>query len=374
VLTGGIAHDFNNLLMGITGFAELALDESTSPTIDKKLTQILVAAGKAAELTDQMLTYSGNNQVRRTDIRLDSVVEDILELMSAVISKKATLQFQTTEPTLWLKADATQLNQVMMNLVTNASDALNDEGGSIAIESGQTNLSDEDLNKLYFGANLLPGKYAFLSVTDTGEGMSQSTQEKLFDPFFSTKYPGRGLGMASVAGILQNHYGAAHIDSKLNRGTTIKIYLPLTEVREHHGENEVTPKLEFRNATVLIIEDDADVRMISKAILTEAGFKVLLASEGLEGMDLFHAKHKKIDLVLLDCSLPYLSGAEIYQEMRTIAPELPVLFYSGFKRDTAIPELAGQMNINFIQKPIKAEDLVKRVNEVLFRRETEILL
>jgi len=372
VLTGGIAHDFNNLLMGITGFAELALEESTSSSVNTKLSKILTASGKAIELTNQMLTYAGQNQVQKEDIRFDTIVEDILDLMSAVISKKATIEFKSNEPSLWLKGDATQLNQVVMNLVTNASDALDGEVGSIDIESGREALSREALNKHYFGANLLPGEYAFLSVRDTGMGMSQSAQGKLFDPFYSTKFPGRGLGMASVAGILQNHHGAAYIDSKLDYGTIIKIFLPLTEMRERSFQNDYTPKIDFKGATVLIIEDDPDVRLVSTNILENAGFKILLASEGLEGIDLFHAKHKEIDLVLLDCSLPYLSGSEIYQEMRTIEPELPVLFYSGFEKNIAIPELATLTNINFIKKPTRAEDLIKRVNEVLSQREAEI--
>jgi len=372
VLTGGIAHDFNNLLMGITGFAELALEESTSSSINTKLSKILTASGKATELTNQMLTYAGENPVLKEDIRLDAIVEDVLDLMSAVISKKATIAFKSNEPSLWLKGDVAQLNQVIMNLVTNASDALDGEVGSIDIESGRETLSRETLNKHYFGANLLPGEYAFLSVKDTGMGMSQSAQEKLFDPFYSTKYPGRGLGMASVAGILQSHHGAAYIDSNLDYGTTIKIYLPLTEMRERNFQSDYATKMDFKGATILIIEDEEDVRFVSTSILEKAGFNVLLASEGLEGIELFHTKHKEIDLVLLDCSLPYLSGTEIYQEMRTIEPELPVLFYSGFEKSIAIPELATHLNINFIQKPTQAEDLIKRVNEVLSQREAEI--
>jgi PAS domain S-box-containing protein len=372
VLTGGIAHDFNNLLSGITGQAELALYESDSPSINEKLSLILTTSGKAAELTDQMLTYSGNSTVKKTDILFDSVIGDITDLLKAVISKKVELNIVSLEPALRLNADSSQLNQVVMNLVTNASDSHEGGTGSISVETGYKILSNGSLDKLYFGAGLLGGRYAYISVRDDGVGMSHSALNKLFDPFYSTKFPGRGLGMASVAGIIQNHLGAVQVESELENGTTITIYLPLDERRVV----KLTEQEDKGNAgqTILIVEDEGSVRLVAKSILTNAGFKVLLATEGLAGLELFHAKHKEIDLVLLDCTLPHLSGSEFYQEMRTIKPNLPVLFYSGFNRSNAIPELDGQPHILFLQKPFKAERLLELVNNLLRQKDLNNLM
>lgn len=351
----------------------LALEESRSPSINKNLSEILISSGKAAELTDQMLTYSGNSTVRKTDVIFDSVIEGINDLMRAVISKKATLSFVSLEPNLRLHADASQLNQVVMNLVTNASDALDGRTGSISIETGYKALSNESLNRLYFGADLSAGRYAYISVKDDGQGMSNSTLNKLFDPFFSTKFPDRGLGMASVAGIVQNHHGAVKLESEIDKGTAITIYLPLDKKRT---TSLIKTKLDKtgKKQTILIVEDEESVRLVSEEILTNAGFKVLLETEGLEGLDLFHTKHKEIDLVLLDCTLPHMSGSEFYHEMRTINPNLPVLFYSGFNRRKAIPELDGQAHILFLQKPFRAERLLEMVGDLLNQRDISLLM
>jgi two-component system cell cycle sensor histidine kinase/response regulator CckA len=373
VLTGGIAHDFNNLLLGITGQAKLALEESHSPSINKRLSQILTASGKAAELTDQMLTYSGGSVIRKTDILLDSVVDNITGLIRAVISKKAKFSFVSLEPTLRLSADASQLHQVVMNLVTNASDSLGGGGGSISVETDYRILSSDSLDRLYFGAGLVEGRYAYIAVRDDGQGMSSLGLNRLFDPFYSTKFPGRGLGMASVAGIVQNHLGAIQLESEVDKGTTITVYLPLDEKRT---VSFIETKLDNirEEQTILIVEDEEIVRLVSEEILTNAGYRVLLTTEGLEGLELFHAKHKEIDLVLLDCTLPHLSGSEFYQEMRTIKPDLPVLFYSGFNRSNAIPELDGQAHILFLQKPFRAERLLDMVEELLNQRDINLLM
>jgi two-component system cell cycle sensor histidine kinase/response regulator CckA len=349
------------------------LEESHSPSINKRLSQILTASGKAAELTDQMLTYSGGSVIRKTDILLDSVIDNITGLIRAVISKKAKFSFVSLEPTLRLSADASQLHQVVMNLVTNASDSLGGGGGSISVETDYRILSSDSLDRLYFGAGLVEGRYAYIAVRDDGQGMSSLGLNRLFDPFYSTKFPGRGLGMASVAGIVQNHLGAIQLESEVDKGTTITVYLPLDEKRT---VSFIETKLDNirEEQTILIVEDEEIVRLVSEEILTNAGYRVLLTTEGLEGLELFHAKHKEIDLVLLDCTLPHLSGSEFYQEMRTIKPDLPVLFYSGFNRSNAIPELDGQAHILFLQKPFRADRLLDMVEELLNQRDINLLM
>jgi PAS domain S-box-containing protein len=367
VLAGGIAHDFNNLLMPILGHAGLALKElpTESPVCDR-LQQIETAAMRASDLTQQMLAFAGKGRFVVTQLDLNTVVEEMGHLLSTAISKKAVLNRHLADGLPPIETDETQLRQVIMNLITNASDALGEDSGTITLRTGAVDAGQSS------GTDRLPdglteGVHVYLEVSDTGIGMDQDTQTKMFDPFFTTKSVGRGLGLAAVQGIVRGHGGAIEVHSSPGTGTTIKAYFRAAERRAENAAGSTDDHRDgWRGSgTVLVVDDEDSVRTVARSMLESSGYAVLTARDGVEGIETFRAHSDEIVAVLLDMTMPRKGGAEVLPELLRTKPGVPVLLMSGYSEQEATSRFAGEGLAGFIQKPYRLDDLIKRLREIL---------
>lgn len=367
VLAGGIAHDFNNLLVAILGNAGLALMElgPESPA-RQTVQQIEVAAQRAAELTRQMLAYSGKGKFVIEPLNLSRVVGEMAHLLEVSVSKRAALRYRFADALPTVEGDATQIRQVIMNLILNASDAIGEAGGTITISTGVMHADTDYLSGPFTEAGLPEGTYVFLEVSDNGSGMDAETSARIFDPFFSTKFTGRGLGLAAVLGIVRGHQGAIKLYSELGRGTTFKVLFPAVESRER--PESVSELLSESPAaagrTILVVDDDRTVRAVTQRILEHAGFRVALAEDGSAGLEAY-AANPGIALVLLDMTMPQMDGEEAFRELRRLDPNVKVLLTSGYSEQDATESFAGKGLAGFIQKPYRPQELLGRIFDAI---------
>lgn len=362
VLAGGIAHDFNNLLTAMLGNANLALAEVAPESVAAPLLRdIERAAQRAAELARQMLAYSGKGKFVIQWLRLDTLVHEMARLLNTVVSKKATLHLDLAPASI--KGDATQVRQVVMNLITNASDALEGQEGSIVIRTGVKHADTAFLRSPYSSDDLPSGEYAFVEIEDTGSGMSADTLARLFDPFFTTKFTGRGLGLSAVLGIVKGHHGAVKVTSAPGNGTRVQVLLPHVPAREAEASvlDSEHPPPATRRGTILVVEDDETVRAYTRRVLEGSGFQVLEARDGREGIDLFPVHQTEIAAVLLDLTMPGLDGLEVLQQLRRLSTDVPVVVMSGYSEVDVSNRFAGLGANGFIQKPFLPRDLVARL-------------
>ena len=366
VLAGGIAHDFNNLLTGIMGNVGLAIRElEDDHPIHARLRDIDKAAQHAAELTSELLAYSGKAAFVVEPQDLSALVGEMGHLLRTAMSKKVQLRLDLPDDIPLFEGDATQIRQVIMNLITNASDALGDQVGIIRIETGSFLADEAYLARCTANLGLPPGEYVYVEVADTGCGMSDETQSHIFEPFFTTKFTGRGLGLAAVLGIVRGHGGTLCIESEPGRGTTFRILLPITD-RPAVTHTEDSPVDEGKgSATVLVVDDEEAVRQAVTSILDSAGYLVLLASNGLEAMELFEEAAEHIDLVLLDMTMPVMDGEETLIALRAVDPDVKVLLTSGYMEGDAMGRFGDVGQVDFIQKPYQPATLMQKVAGVL---------
>jgi signal transduction histidine kinase/ActR/RegA family two-component response regulator len=372
ILAGGIAHDFNNLLTSILGFTELAkLELPPDSAAQSHLDDAVKSAQRAAELTHQMLAYSGKGRFVIQSLSLSAVVEDMARLLEVSISKKCVLQYHFTPNLPALEADTAQLRQVIMNLIINASEASGDRGGVIAISTGVMHCDRVYLSETKLDDNLPEGLYVYLEVADTGCGMSKETLAKIFDPFFTTKFTGRGLGLAAVLGIVRGHHGAIKVCSELGKGTSFKVLLPATTDPAQLDPARSDEVSAWRGSgLVLIVDDEEPVRRLTRRMMEMMGFTVLTAADGREGVELFRKESERIRLVLLDMTMPYLDGEQAFDEMRRIRTGVPTVLCSGFNEQTATNRFADKGLAAFIQKPYQYQQLMAVVRKALMA-ETE---
>ncbi|MBN1478536.1 response regulator [Candidatus Sumerlaeota bacterium] len=371
VLAGGIAHDFNNLLVGILGNASLALFElpPASPARDF-IKQIDVAAQHAADLTRQMLAYSGRGKFVVQALNLSMVVEEMVHMLKVSISKKVGLRLQLDHDLPSIEADASQITQVIMNLVTNASEAIGDECGVITIITGVTECDLDDLADTYLNEGLSAGTFVTLEVADTGCGMSQETLDKIFDPFFTTKFTGRGLGLAAVMGIVRGHGGAMRVRSELGQGTVFTVLLPASSKEAEDTVTRTPQPLVWRSSgKVLVADDEMTVRELARRVLEQVGFEVLLATDGREAVELFRAHADEIRVVLLDMTMPHLDGEETFDKMWDLHPDVRVILSSGYSEQEATERFHGRGLAGFLQKPYRPLGLIETIRGVLEQRE-----
>jgi PAS domain S-box-containing protein len=353
VLAGGIAHDFNNILMTIIGNADLAMMRinKESPVIEN-LRKIEQAAAKAADLAKQMLAYSGKGRFVVEQIDLNLLLEEMLHLLEVSISKKALLRLNLAHDLPAVEVDATQLRQVVMNLVINASEAIGDKSGVIAITTGCMDCDKSYLKDVWLIENINEGLYVYLEVTDSGYGMTKDTMEKIFEPFFTTKFTGRGLGMAAVMGIVRGHKGAIKVYSEPGKGSSFKILLPASG-KPAELFNHESPIDDWKGSgTVLLIDDEETVRGLGREMLHELGFEAITANDGREALELFK-KNPAINLVILDLTMPHMDGEQCFRELRQIRPDMKVIMSSGYNEQEVTQKFAGKGLAGFIQKPYK---------------------
>ncbi|MBL8622841.1 MAG: response regulator [Myxococcales bacterium] len=361
VLAGGVAHDFNNLLVGILGNAGLAMMQlrPESP-VAPLLKAIETAALRAADLTRQMLAYSGRGRFVIEPISLNGVIEEMVHLLGTVISKKAILRFELSADLPVVDADATQIRQVLMNLVTNASDAIGDQSGVIAIRTGTTMVGPDELHDSY--DQVLPeGTYVYCEVSDTGVGMDAATRARIFDPFFTTKFTGRGLGLAATLGILRGHHGAIHVDSEPGQGARFRVLLPARARSATPSSPAIVVAPPPATGHVLVVDDEAMIRDIAARVLESGGYQVTTATDGVEALQLFAARPDAYVCVLLDMTMPRMNGEETFAALRKLAPEVRVVLSSGYTEQEATQRFIGKGLAGFIAKPWSADDLLAAI-------------
>jgi signal transduction histidine kinase/ActR/RegA family two-component response regulator len=369
VLAGGIAHDFNNILMAILGNADLALTSIPKTSLARSsLNEIVNAATTAADLARQMLAYSGRSDYETVPLDLNRVVVELTHLLEVSISKKAVLKFRLANKLPLIMADAAQIRQILMNLITNASEAIGDSSGVISITTGAMYCDAAYMNTTELALGMSESMYVYIEVSDTGCGMDESVKSQLFEPFFTTKFTGRGLGLSSVLGIIRGHNGAIKVYSEPGDGTTFKVLFPVynTDCTEKLDSGEgITEKKWVGKGTVLFADDEDTVLAVGRRMLEHLGFTVVQAEDGREAVDLFRKNAEDLILVVLDLAMPHLSGDEVYREIRRISTDVPVIVSSGFSREDVMHRFAGKHLAGYIQKPYRVGDLSAIIREVL---------
>ncbi len=367
VLAGGIAHDFNNLLTPILGAAGLALkDLPVDSPVRASLRKIQQAAERATGLTDQMLAYAGQKPLGVSQLDLSKLVREMRDLVASSISGKTRLELALDDELPMIEAEAAQLSQVVMNLIMNAAESLRDGEGRIEVRTGVVDFDSPPTSAL-FAESMEPGKHVYFEVSDTGCGMDSDTRAHIFDPFFTTKFTGRGLGLAAVAGIVRGHRGAIEVDSAPGRGTRFRVLLPVSD-DAGTGDSQESGSSFVEDAlagTVLVIDDDEGVREIAAELLRRSGMTVLTASDGHEGLKLFGLHADSIDVILLDRTMPELSGADTFDAIRALRQDARIVLVSGYTEERATAELTDRDLTGFLRKPFSPETLLAAVREAL---------
>jgi PAS domain S-box-containing protein len=370
VFAGGIAHDFNNLLAGIMGYSSLLrMDLPEDGETAEVLEQIELSARRASELAEQILAYSGRSRLNLAPLGLTAMVSELGTLIGPAISKKAEMKYDLASEMPSLMADSSLLRQVVMNLIINASDSLQGAAGSIAVRTGTAWNTPGLFDGVLSQDDLTAEQYQFVEVEDTGCGMPRETVDRIFDPFFSTKETGRGLGLAATLGIVWQHKGAVGVQSVPGQGTTFRVWLPL-ELAPAVVEEPVSKPSSVNlvgSGLILLAEDEEDLRTVTAKTLRHFGFDVLESCNGEATVELFREHHQEIRLVLLDLSMPIMDGAEALKILRTVDPEVPIVMTSGYRQLDLDPEFG--MPDRFLWKPYSATELAECFEMAL--RETE---
>jgi PAS domain S-box-containing protein len=370
MLAGGIAHDFNNLLGGTLAYSELAqmkLAEGTSP--DDELRQIRAVAIRGSEIVRQLMIFAGNERGTLELVDVSSLVRDMLELLKVSISKHAVLQTSLGRGLPGVRGNAAEIRQVVMNLATNASEAIGDRDGVIRVVTESVTVSSD--SNLAGSKNLPEGDYLRLEVSDTGCGMTPGMQRKAFEPFFTTKFDGRGLGLAVVQRIVGNLGGTIHVESSVGRGTSVQILLPCVAetARTNDSSDAVdTPSRESQSrmrSTILIVEDEPVLLNAVSKMLQRRGFSVIQASDGSSALELIRAHKDRIDAMLLDVTLPGATSREVFEEAERLRPDLVAILTSAYSQESATASFHGLTVDHFIRKPFQIDDLVRLLQETL---------
>ncbi len=367
VLAGGIAHDFNNILTGLLGNADLAISDLPRHSPIRPLLYDIQRAGRrAADLTSQMLAYSGKGRFVVEDIDINALVQDMSSLLDSSISKKVSLSYELSGELPAVRADATQLLQIVLNLVSNASEAVGDKGGLVRVSTDTTECDRAFLDAASADEKLAEGRYVTIEVTDTGSGMDDETKAKVFDPFFTTKFTGRGLGLAAVQGIVRRHNGAILVESEPGKGSTFVVLLPALD----HAAEAVAAGTKKENdwhgsGTVLVVDDEEAIRVVASRMLKRFGFSVLMASDGVEAIELFLERHDEIDCVLLDLKMPRMDGEETFNELRRIRNDVCVVLSSGFSEEECTARFSDKGLAGFVQKPYLLDDLREKLRNAV---------
>jgi CheY-like chemotaxis protein len=369
LLAGGIAHDFNNLLMTILGNTEIAREgiHSDSP-IQEALADVEVATTTAAELTSQLLAYAGKTTFITESLDLTLLIREVTGLISVTIPKNIEIDFHLEDELPLIRGGSAQLRQVLMNLITNAADAIGDARGTIKIGTGTGRPAPRSDTCASIEHGAISGDVVHVTVCDNGEGMDAATLTKIFDPFFTTKFTGRGLGLAATRGILDSHEGQLKIETELGLGSTFTFLLPLQAGSRPASKKtgSSTHSRTFANRDVLVVDDEAPIRAVLTKHLAAVGFNVHLATNGEEAIAAVAEIGPALHLVILDIAMPGLSGVETWSQLRTTRAELPIIISSGHPED-AMEELEGWNTAydGFLQKPYRSQSLLLAIESLL---------
>jgi len=368
VMAGGIAHDFNNILTAIMGSASLAqlkLGENQEE-IQEHIQRIVEASKRAALLSNQMLAYSGKGKVVVETTDLSKTVEGVMSMLDASIGRHVDVQFSLSTELPSVEVDIAQMQQVIMNLIINASEAVGKENGYITVSTGEV---DVDLHMLdtYVGANLEPGHYVFLEVTDNGCGMDEEVAERVFEPFFTTKFTGRGLGLSAMQGIIKGHHGTITLTTEKGQGTTFRVLLPISlpVAAEESILKQQQDDAPAAQGTILVIDDEKSLVMLAQEILEDEGLTVLTATSGDAGVELYQQHQDDIVMVLLDMTMPQMNGVQCLRLLMEMNEDIKVVVVSGYVEDEMRKQFEGLPIAGFISKPYLPAELVLEMNKVV---------
>jgi PAS domain S-box-containing protein len=374
VMAGGVAHDFNNLLMAILGNLEFALtDRNLEPKTRSAIDNAIQASDRSAELSHQMLIYSGSAHYAPKDLDLGKLAHENEHLFNSVIPQNTTLNFKINKGLPLIRGDEDQIQRIITNLILNGSEAIGENTGVVNLTTGVMDCDEAYLSRSRLEAKPEPGKFVFLEISDTGCGMDSETVHKLFDPFFSTKFWGRGLGMAEVMGIVKAHHGAIMVESEIGKGTTIRILfsapqkalVQLAQVVESTEPKSPGSDSVSRRKTVLVVDDEELVRNMVLSRLEVLGYDTIPAVDGVEGVRIFRERLNEIDLVLLDFAMPKMNGVEAFEELIRIKPDVKVILSSGYTEDVVIRRFPGPKPAGFLNKPYKLEAMKAELDRLL---------
>ena len=366
VLAGGVAHDFNNLLVGIMGNASLALEQLHANSPLRPLLERVVNAGRrATELTQRMLAYAGRASCDVQIMDLNGLVTEMADFAAAAIPKNVRLVTRPQPDLPLIKADSGQLQQVIMNLLINAAEAIGEGGGEVTVSTWTEWLDAERIAAELPDGSLSAGAYVCLEVRDTGCGMSPETMTRIFEPFFTTKFAGRGLGLSALLGIVRAHRGAVTVRSRVGEGSVFRVWLPAAAAAARAPSPPPTTRGLPRGSTVLVIDDEEEIRDVVQAVLSSRGIAVLTAESGRQGLDLFRQHADRIDVVLLDMNMPGMSGEAVFEGLRSINPKVRVIVSTGYSEQEAALRFANAPLAGFVHKPYTATSLVEKIGAAI---------
>ncbi|MDX8403360.1 MAG: PAS domain S-box protein, partial [Mariprofundaceae bacterium] len=372
VLAGGIAHDFNNILTSIMGNARLAeIKLAEVKMTDEKresfpyLKRISTASERAADLCRQMLAYSGQGNVEMRSINLSELVDEITTLLEVSVADKTSIHYHLATRLSAIHADTGQLQQVVMNLITNARESYPEEKGEVWVDVGDMHADKNWISTCVVGDDIDEGEYVYVEVKDSGSGMDKATMAKIFDPFFTTKFTGRGLGMSAMMGIVKAHHGAIHIYSEPGEGTMIRVVFPAVDIQVEPLAGDVLEVGEHSKAFIMIVDDETDILEYAKAILTDLGHDVITAISGEQALEMFQQEELRIGLVITDATMPGMSGDQLCQQLHAIDKDVKLILSSGYDANDLTQGIQSELLSGFIQKPYSPEKFTHEVFKVL---------
>jgi PAS domain S-box-containing protein len=359
VLAGGIAHDFNNILTVILGHCYMARENATAE-YDYKATfkQIEAAGNRAADLCRQMLTYAGQSPLVQARVNLWLLVDEVVKMLQAAIKKNVTIELDLKRVVPEIIGDTGQIQQIVMNLIINAAEAIGEAKGIIRVALTRVLVTDDRIETDTFGTAIQAGGYICLEVTDSGSGMDEETQKRIFEPFFTTKFAGRGLGMSAIRGIVNGHGALLQMTSRPDFGTTFKVFFPVPPVHDSR-ETAANPAVlsEKAGGTILLVDDEQVLRDMGTDLLEALGFVALTAENGRKAIEIYRERGCEINVILLDLTMPEMGGIETYYELRKINPTLPVIICSGYSMEAVEDGILNDSHVCFVQKPYNPVEL-----------------
>lgn len=364
VLAGGISHDFNNILTAVIGYGDMLQKQlANDPAARKNVEQILAAAERAANLVHGLLAFSRKQVMNPRPVDLNRIIRNVEKLLSRLITEDIALRVRLMEGGINIMADQGQIDQILMNLVTNARDAM-PRGGVLTIETAIMGMDMGFLKEHGFGTR---GPYVLVSISDTGMGMDEQARQRIFEPFYTTKPMGKGtgLGLSIVYGIVKQHNGFIELQSNMGEGTTFRIYFPLIEEKPRESVDAVQIPAIGENQTILIADDDFQVRSVINIILSKSGYRVIDAEDGETAVRLFRENLNDIDLLIFDIVMPRMNGLDAYQEIRKLRQDVKAIFISGYTADVIDQKGAGYQDLNILAKPISPNNLLLKIKEAL---------
>lgn len=370
VLAGGIAHDFNNILAVIMGHADMAGRKGQGNPLEaqKHYHTIVNAAEKAADLCRQLLAYSGQGQVMIQPIDLSKLVQSLIKVIDTSRNKDVLLRLSLMDGLPEIEADTSQVQQIIMNLITNANEAMDNRSGVISISTGATYVSHEYLQQCFLPGTAEPGNYVFLEVSDTGCGMDSEALCRIFDPFFTTKFTGRGLGLSALLGIVRSQNGAVKVDSELGHGSSFRILFPAVDPLPEPSAEGISEadRANDNPLSFLVVDDEAAVREMAAMLLKNMGYNdVMVAASGQEAIDIYRKEMNRISLVLLDLTMPQMDGEETYRQLRSVNPDVKVILSSGYSLQSIGDRFHGKGLCGFLQKPYLQDALQQTIRNAI---------